>query len=176
MVNKTSTKHSRRTALFLLFGGLAWVLAACFPFPIQLFSSSGPAGSAQSSAAANGEQIYFRSVDQDGNWISYTGGPFFGGMMMGGYLTCASCHGIEARGGVHTMHMQVMDAPPIYFDALVEMAKDDAGLSTYTIDDFRKAVTQGLDVDGGTLSQDMPRWQMSDQDLTDLFQFLHTLN
>lgn len=48
--------------------------------------------------------------------------------------------------------------------------------STYTLEDFRKAVVQGQDVDGSALSQDMPRWQMRDQDLMDLFAFLKTLN
>jgi mono/diheme cytochrome c family protein len=125
---------------------------------------------------ANGEQLYFRSIDNQGKSITYTGGPAFGGMMMGAYLTCASCHGPEAHGGKHIMHMQVMDAPPIYYDGLVEMAKSDAGKSTYTIEDFRKAVIQGKDVDGSALNQDMPRWQMSDQDLNDLFAFLQTLH
>ena len=33
--------------------------------------------------------------------------------MMDGYLTCASRHGPEGRGGVHAMHMYVMKAPDI---------------------------------------------------------------
>jgi mono/diheme cytochrome c family protein len=123
----------------------------------------------------NGEEIYFRSVDMQGNTINYTGGPAFGGMMMGTYLTCASCHGPEGHGGQHVMHMQVMDAPPIYYNALVEMAQKDAGKNAYTFDDFRNAVVQGQDVDGSALDQNMPRWQMNDQDLRDLFDFLKTL-
>ena len=39
-------------------------------------------------------------------------------MMTGSFLTCASCHGPEARGGVHVMHMQTMDAPDIRYVAL----------------------------------------------------------
>ncbi len=41
-----------------------------------------------------------------------------GGGMMGNNLSCASCHGQEATGGVHMMHMQVMDAPDIRWSAL----------------------------------------------------------
>jgi len=177
--------HSRITKTgFLLFGSLVLILAACIPFsnaqstlPPTSPAGTSPSGGSQSGNVANGEQIYFRGVDQQDHSISYTGGPNFGGMMMGGYLTCASCHGPEAHGGTHIMMgMQTMDAPPIYFGALVDMAKNDAGLSTYNLDNFRKAVIQGQDVDGSALSQDMPRWQMSDQDLTDLFAFLQTLH
>jgi hypothetical protein len=125
----------------------------------------------------DGEQLYFRAVDLRGNNISYTGGPAYGGMMRGSYLTCASCHGPAAHGGKHVMMMgQEMDASPIYYDALAQMAQKDAGKSTYTLDDFHKAVIQGQDIDSSALSQDMPRWQMSDQDLIDLFAFLKTIH
>ncbi len=125
----------------------------------------------------NGEQLYFRAVDLRGNNISYTGGPAYGGMMMGNYFTCASCHGPAAHGGKHIMMMrQEMDAPPIYYDTLVQMAQKDAGKSAYTLDDFRKEVIQGQDVNGSALSQDMPRWQIGDQDLADLFAFLKTIH
>lgn len=125
----------------------------------------------------SGEQLYFRSENLQGNNISYTGGPAGGGMMMGNYLTCSSCHGPAAHGGKHIMMMgQEMDAPPIYYDALVQMAQKDASKNAYTLDDFRKAVIQGQDIDGSNLSQDMPRWQIGDQDLVDLFSFLKTIH
>jgi mono/diheme cytochrome c family protein len=132
---------------------------------------------AASGDIANGEQIYFRATGLAGNAITYSGGPPFGGMMMGGgMLTCATCHGPEGHGGNVMMRMQVIDAPPIDYPDLVSMAQSDAGKSSYTIEDFRNAVIQGKDVDGSDLDQDMPRWQMSDQDLTDLFAFLKTLH
>jgi hypothetical protein len=70
------------------------------------------------SGVVNGERIYFTATDEEGERISYRGGPNFGGMMMGSYLTCSTCHGPEARGGTHFMHMQVMDAPDICYKAL----------------------------------------------------------
>ena len=54
---------------------------------------------------SNGEQIYFTATTEDGERVSYRGGTSFGGMMGGGPLACGSCHGLDARGGVHTMHM-----------------------------------------------------------------------
>ena len=43
--------------------------------------SPSPQGANQTSVS-NGEQIYFTGADSQGNRISYTGGPNFGGMMM----------------------------------------------------------------------------------------------
>ena len=45
----------------------------------------------------------------------------------------------------------------------------------YTLEMFRKAVIEGQHPDGEPLKQEMPRWQMDDQDLEDLFDFLKTL-
>jgi hypothetical protein len=140
--------------------------------------SSGQLASNQSSLS-NGEQIYFTGTDQNGGHITHTGGPNFGGMMMGSYLTCAACHGPDAHGGQHVMHMAVMDAPAIYYDALNSMMAEESGgtpaAGGYTLQDFRTAVIEGEHPDGEKLSGDMPRWKMSDQDLADLFAFLKTI-
>jgi hypothetical protein len=37
---------------------------------------------------------------------------------------------------------------------------------------LRRAITRGLDPDGKRLDPAMPRWSMSEQDLTDLVDFL----
>ena len=126
---------------------------------------------------SNGQQIYFTSTDRSGNPISYTGGPGFGGMMMGNYLTCASCHSSDGHGGTHYMGMQVMDAPAINYDALIAMKQEDAGgaPSDYSLDDLRGAVVEGHDTSGKQLEPNMPRWQMNDNDLADLLAFLKTL-
>ena len=140
--------------------------------------SPSPQGANQTSVS-NGEQIYFTGADSQGNRISYTGGPNFGGMMMGSYLTCAACHGPDAHGGQHFMHMQVMDAPPIYYEALSTMMVEESGgtqtAEGYTLQDFRTAVIDGQHPDGDELDSDMPRWQISDGDLADLFAFLKTI-
>jgi len=127
--------------------------------------------------ALNGEQIYFTAIDQNGDYISYTGGPNIGGMMMGSYYTCASCHGKDGHGGTHYMHMQIMNAPAINYDALIDMKKEDSGgnPTDYSLNDLRGVVVEGHDTAGETLGQNMPRWQMSDEDLADLLAFLKTL-
>jgi cytochrome c oxidase subunit II len=134
---------------------------------------------APGSFGSNGEQIYFTSIDSHGNRIAYTGGPALGGMMMGGYLACASCHGPDGRGGVHVMHMETMDAPDIRWPALAAMAAKDRGLpggqGNYDLATFRQAVVEGQDAAGQSLDDDMPRWQMDDQDLADLAAYLQLL-
>src|SRR5665648_385258 len=67
---------------------------------------------------SNGKRIYFTSTSDRGPSITYTDGPSMGMMMMGGNLTCASCHGVDAKGGSHVMHMEIMDAPDIRWTAL----------------------------------------------------------
>jgi cytochrome c oxidase subunit 2 len=156
-------------------------LAACQP--------TGPGGvvpaasQALPTAARQGARIYFTAASDRGTAISYTGGPDTGGSMMGGgmmgggggWLTCASCHGPEGRGGIHTMHMRLMKAPDIRYAALATMSELKGRSRPYDLEDFRKTVANGRHPDGEELDSDMPRWQMSEADLGDLFAFLKSL-
>ena len=134
---------------------------------------------------SNGEWIYFTATNDQGERIQYSGGQSFGDMMGSAPLACASCHGPDGRGGVHTMHMDVMEAPDIRYSALSdEMDEhDDAGQkdghadehSEYDLEAFRLAVVDGNHPNGEDISRDMPRWKMSDEDLADLFEFLKSI-
>ena len=118
--------------------------------------------------SSNGEQIYFTAISERGTAITYKSGPESNNwMMMNGQLTCASCHGSNGQGGKHSMGMmQVMDAKDIRWSVLQP---------EFDAEKFRLAVTKGQDPDGTQLSTDMPRWNISDEDLTDLIAFLKTL-
>jgi cytochrome c oxidase subunit 2 len=148
------------------------VLAGCIPFSrnVQLSQATPPPGA----DAQNGGRIYFTGISGRGDRITYTGGPNFGGMMMGNYLTCAACHGPEGYGGLHQMHMQQMDAPDIHLSALNSMPEM-KGKGEYDLADFKMAVEDGKDPAGEALNADMPRWQMSDTDLEDLFALIKSL-
>ncbi len=135
---------------------------------------------------SNGERIYFSATSESGSSIDYSGGPDLGGMMMGGRLTCASCHGTDARGGMHTMDMEKMDAPNIRWSALAGhggepqvdtgetgSAHDDDG--AYGLDTFGLAVSEGVHPDGEQIGGDMPRWEMTEADLQDLAEYLKSL-
>jgi cytochrome c oxidase subunit 2 len=164
--------HILGTALLVL---IAMILAGCGVLTRQQSRQSGE----ELSAAENGERIYFTGVDRNGDRIPYSGGPNFGGMMMGSYLTCAACHGPQAQGGEHMMMMQIMSAPPINGEALNEMMLEESEgtdpTSEYSLDSFRAAVVEGKHPDGDILNTQMPRWQINDQDLADLLLFLNTL-
>jgi cytochrome c oxidase subunit 2 len=180
MINKLSLSFPLLVASILLAGctGLRPVIQKAQSSSFGTTSSS-DAAPQQGTDLANGEQIYFTATDKQGSHIQYNGGPNFGGMMMGSYLTCAACHGPEAHGGQHAMHMQTMYAPPIYYSALTSMMMEESGGTQepggYTLEDFRKAVEDGKHPDGDTLDNDMPRWHMSNQDLADLLAFLKTI-
>jgi len=118
---------------------------------------------------SNGERIYFTSTSDRSTKITYTGGPASNGWMMGGggRLSCASCHGPDGRGGVHSMGMmQEMDAKDIRWSTLE---------SEFDPEKFRLAVTKGQDPDGTQLNSDMPRWNIGNEDLADLIDYLKTL-
>ena len=132
---------------------------------------------------SNGKRIYFTATSERGTSITYSGGSSVGMMMMGGNFTCASCHGVDAKGGRHEMHMDVMDAPDIRWTALSTDKQEmgDAGNKTmtpakaYDFDDFRNSIENGKHPDGDALKTDMPRWKMSDADLKDLMTYLKSL-
>ena len=105
---------------------------------------------------SNGKRIYFTATSERGTAITYTGGPSTGMMMMGGKLACVSCHGTDARGGTHTMHMKTMKSPDITWSALVGMheKEHESGKSEgrnhqgYDLETFRRAVVNGEHPDG----------------------------
>lgn len=152
---------------------LGWLAAAC-----GLIGNGRPAVGQVS--PANGEKIYFTATSERGSEITYRGGPALGGMMMmGTTLTCAACHGPDGGGGAHWMHMQYMVAPDIRISALSLESEEhggaEHGVEGFDLEDFHKAVIEGAHPDGDPLSQDMPRWSMSEADLADLFAFLQSL-
>lgn len=153
--------------MFLII--LGFTLSAC-NFLISKTQTIGPDPDPK-----NGERIYFTSNSGRGDTITYTGGPNFGGMMMGSYLTCAACHGPEGHGGIHQMHMTTMDAPDIRYSALNSMPEIQNRNTPYSIDDFKLEVEDGQDVGGEELNSDMPRWSMSYADVQDLLAYLKTL-
>ncbi|NDP22845.1 MAG: cytochrome c [Paludibacter sp.] len=165
-------------------------LAICIS--VFLFGCNQPKGNGISNGTAwasglfnsNGKQIYFTATSKQGTPISYQGGPTTGMMMMGGNFACVSCHGTDARGGSHVMHMETMVAPDIRWTTLstdhdhggvghtdAEQAHNEA----YTFENFMNAVEKGKHPDGDELSKDMPRWKMSEADLRDLMEYLKSL-
>jgi len=126
----------------------------------------------------NGERIYFTGSNEQGEPIAYSGAAFPGASS--GALGCASCHGGDAEGGRHRMHMLVMDAPDIRWSALAGEAgrehDNDDEHGEYDLAAFRRAVVEGRHADGEPLSDLMPRWRLSDGNLADLAAYLQSLD
>lgn len=183
---KNKMKNTPPTIQTILFGLLVGLfISAC---GVVLFDSAENVSSTLETSdierhAVNGERIYFTGTNMEGERIDFEEGPNFGGMMMGTYLTCASCHGPEGRGGYHIMHMTPMDAPDIRYSTLVEEGKEHTESegehgdehSDYDLKAFRLAVIEGKHSNGKPLSRLMPRWNLSERDLADLFKFLKTI-
>jgi cytochrome c553 len=159
-------KRRTRLSTVLLVAVGALLLAGCG----LSFGSKANVGTTWGAGAfrSNGERIYFTATSERGSAITYTGGPASSGWMMGGgLLACASCHGTDGRGGVHSMGMmQTMDAKDIRWSALQ---------GEFDAEKFRLAVTAGQDPDGTQLKPDMPRWNIGNDDLADLIAYLKTL-
>ncbi len=109
----------KKLVIICLFGWILLpILVSCKSSNIK-FVSRNPKVT-ESSGIVNGERIYFTGTSHIRSYIRYSGGPDFGGMMMGSLLTCASCHGPMGLGGEHNMPMQVMHAPNITYQGLQE--------------------------------------------------------
>ncbi len=142
-----------------------------------------PSTTGTSSSLVNGSRIYYRGENARGQRLGYSGGLRFGMGMMGGQLSCASCHGADGRGGLHWMHMQAMDAPDIRWSILASEAhgdhdgEDDHDEPETAYDEalFAQAIAEGIGPSGNRLSREMPRWMISDSDLQDLIEFLKSL-
>lgn len=67
-------------------------------------------------------------------------------------------------------------APPITPRSLFgdehDETTDHGDHPTYTAASLRRAITQGIDPSGKRLHETMPRWSMSEPDLTDLVMYL----
>ncbi len=121
-----------------------------------------------------GERIYFTSVGKNGP-ISYRGAPTWLRMHGG---SCASCHGTDGKGGPPIM-MSDVEAPDITYDALTEREHEEEGEEEehppFTDRTIKRAITEGVDPAGRPLDLVMPRWEMTDEDLDELIDFLKTL-
>lgn len=118
---------------------------------------------------ALGQRIFDYGIGIDGQPIPRTGG------MMGSY-GCAMCHGADGHG----RRMMMFTAPNITYanltDPLGMLEPDGTRGPTYTDALIQRAVVDGIDQDGDTLSTWMPRWQLAGLDWDDLLTYDKTLH
>jgi mono/diheme cytochrome c family protein len=129
--------------------------------------------------SSNGERIYMTAVNDSGETITYQEGP--GDGMMSGALACIDCHGTNGRGGERQMMMETFYAPDIRWSTLTgdHTGNEDDNADQhgpYTRETVRAAITQGIGSGGRPLDTVMPRWQLTPEDLSDLIDYLQTLD
>ena len=127
------------------------------------------------SYASNGERIYFTGESETGPRITSQ----MQGMhrMQAGRMACADCHGSDGRGRTVRMMMSSFDAPDIRYSTLIEGEHEDAHGEhpPYMDKDIKRAITEGIAPAGEELEWIMPRWEMTDEQLTDLIAYMKTL-
>ena len=157
---------------WLFYGmSLALILTAFIVF-VGCNSTSGQE-SGEGSFSSNGQRIYLTATSSSGEAINPEGFT-----MMMHRVACADCHGPEGKGGTVYMMMQSFDVPNITWSELTGQEHEEGGHEDhppYTEETLKRAITQGLDPAGQPLDEFMPEWQMSEQDLNDLVDFIKTL-
>lgn len=133
--------------------------------------------SVQPSYSSIGEGIYYAGIGVDGRNIPYTEGPHWMATM--GERGCVSCHGIDGKGGFPLM-MTSLVAPDITYESLTSEEHYHGGQreiheGEYTDADIRRAIVEGLEPSGEKLSPIMPRWKMTEEELSELLAYLRKL-
>jgi len=121
------------------------------------------------SFSSNGERIYYTGKSQTGSVITYQSGTMHAQMHR---TSCASCHGNDREGKRLYPRFWIV-APPLARQALFQEHDDGHGdHQGYDKESLMRAISQGIDPSGGKLNSAMPRWQMSEDDMDDLVNFL----
>ena len=114
--------------------------------------------------SSNGERIYYTGINSKGEAIKNSHG------MQG--VGCAMCHGADAKG----MKMMMMDVPALRWETLTNPLgythPNGREHAAFTESSFKTCVLAGFDPGGNQLSTMMPRWQMSNEDLDELIDYL----
>ena len=122
----------------------------------------------KSSYKSNGERIFLTGQNDKGETISNSMMPSGGHMGQMMRMGCANCHKASGKGGLLFPDGKTKSAN-ITWERLQDHDPP------YTENSLKKAITKGIEPDGEKLSNFMPRWEMSQDDLDDLIKYLKSL-
>jgi hypothetical protein len=168
-----------------------WAFALAAASPSAIAAASTQAATPDAAAAKAGEAIYLRGVLQSGAALQAMRDGGVPGAK-GADAACVNCHRRSGLGSTHQNSGIGISAasnqiPPIAGRYLFERnaGHDQANLpyvdgmrsnrSPYTPATFARALREGIDADGRTLSNLMPRFTIGDADLSSLIAYLNTL-
>ncbi len=144
------------------------VLSAALAFLLLAALSCGPR-----SYSTNGETIYYTGFNDRDERIPFEAGPMWLAVHGGG---CVRCHGPSGRGGQPVMMVRAIPAD-IRYESLTSGKYDPSGEAGTPYNDelIVRAIRQGIDPDGQPLDPGMPRWEMTDNDVRDVIDYLKVL-
>jgi len=154
----------------LMVYGITVVLVGLVGFAVVI---AGPRGSFSSP----GERIYYTGANATGPIPrAIAGGGFIGPGMIGN-AACVNCHGEDGRGGRVGMMYRTVDIPDIGYSTLTT-ARSEEGTTVpaWTETDIARAIRDGIEPSGQKLKAPMPRWSMSDADVSDVIAYLKGLS
>ena len=155
-------------AIALLMIGLAgFIVAALLP--------GGPVSSGR--FASLGQQIYYSGSDANGPIPRSVAGGGITGVGMMGSPACVDCHGADGRGGRIGMMFGNVVIPDIRYSTLTTARSEGtATIPAWTDADIARAIRDGVEPSGQSLKSPMPRWSMTDTDMTDVIAYLKELS
>ena len=161
----------------LLIIGIAAVVLGMTGLVVTFFLSAVYPNGGLAAFTSTGQRIYYTGTDAQGPIpYSVTGGGMMRFGMYGG-LTCVGCHGQDGRGGRVGMMFTTLTIPDIRYSTLTA-SRTESGtvVPGWTDADIGRAVREGVEPTGQRLLAPMPRWDMTDADLTDVIAYLKELD
>jgi mono/diheme cytochrome c family protein len=113
---------------------------------------------------ANGASIYQKGADLQGRMIPLSGGPEWLLTKGGG---CAACHGEDGRGGKPVEGLTIV--PPNVSKAV------NRGIGGMSKEEFANLLKWGELPNGKALSHEMPRFDVPDDEVSDLLDYIRQL-
>lgn len=158
-------------AIVLLLVGVAGIVV------LSGVAASPPVNPTLAPPASLGQLIYYTGADASGPIPRTVAGRGLSGMGMMSNVACIDCHGQDGRGGRIGMMFATVDIPDIRYSVLT-VARTDDGTTTpaWTDADIARAIRDGVEPDGQHLKAPMPRWAMSDADISAVIAYLKELS
>jgi len=133
-------------------------------------------GYADSTYSSPGQRIYYTGLDENGDRIGRT----IAGRGMTGMIAasaCVDCHGEDGRGGTTFIMMQTIEIPDIRYSSLTSTHSESGSTSEgWTEEEIATAIRDGIEPDGERLERPMPRWDMTDAQVSDVIDYLKELD
>jgi mono/diheme cytochrome c family protein/ABC-type branched-subunit amino acid transport system substrate-binding protein len=141
-------------------------------FALVFVCSSPAAGANQDELVAAGKRIYLEGRGVSGEAIHAT---VQGDVPVSGtQLTCQSCHGRSGMGTIESGKIPPAIAGPFLFSPDIR-TRTQRQRPAYTDKTLARAILGGIDSAGNPLDPLMPRFALSERDLTALTAYLHQL-